>query len=49
MAASYVEMGACSLEARIVESQQSAVTRQWPLNDNRGRVFPALSVLRSCK
>jgi hypothetical protein len=27
---------AYSLRARIVESQQSAVTWQWPINNNRG-------------
>jgi hypothetical protein len=27
------------VKARIVESQQVAVTRQWPVNNNRGMVF----------
>jgi hypothetical protein len=33
-----------SLKARIVESQQLAVTRQRPVNNNRGIVFCAQSV-----
>jgi hypothetical protein len=35
---------AYSLKARIVESQQPAVTRQWPLNNNRGMVISVQSV-----
>jgi hypothetical protein len=37
---------AYSLKARNVESQQSAVTRQWPINNNRGMVFSTWSGLR---
>jgi hypothetical protein len=32
------------LKARIVESQQLAITSQWPINNNRGTVFCAESV-----
>jgi hypothetical protein len=35
---------AYSPKARTVESQQPAVTRQWPINNNRG-LFSAQSVL----
>jgi hypothetical protein len=34
-----------SLKARIMESQQLAVTRQWPINNSRGMMFFAQSVL----
>jgi hypothetical protein len=37
-------MVAYSLKARIVETQQPAVTRQRPVNDNRGMVFSAQSM-----
>jgi hypothetical protein len=33
-----------SLNARIGESQQLAITRQWPVNNNRGIVFSVQSV-----
>jgi hypothetical protein len=33
------------LKARIVESQQPAITRHWPVNSNKGIVFSAQSVL----
>jgi hypothetical protein len=36
---------AYSLKARTVESQQLAVTMQWPVNNNRGMVFSAQSML----
>jgi hypothetical protein len=35
---------AYSLKAKIMESQQPAVTRQRPINNNIGMVFPAQSV-----
>jgi hypothetical protein len=34
-----------SLKARVVESQQLAITRHWTINNNRGMVFSALSVI----
>jgi hypothetical protein len=39
-----VNIVAYSLKARIMESQQPAVTRQRPVNNNRGIVFSAQSV-----
>jgi hypothetical protein len=35
---------AYSLKAGIVEPQQPVVTRQWPINNNRGMVFSTQSV-----
>jgi hypothetical protein len=35
---------AYSLKSRIMESQQPAVTRQRPVNNNRGKVFSAQCV-----
>jgi hypothetical protein len=40
---------AYSLKARIVESQRPAVTRQRPVNNNRGMVFSAQCVPRRYK
>jgi hypothetical protein len=36
---------AYSFKARIVKSQQPDVTRQWCINNNRGMLFSAMSIL----
>jgi hypothetical protein len=40
----FLHIVAYSLKARIVEPQQPAVTRQQPINNNRGMVFSAQSM-----
>jgi hypothetical protein len=40
---------AYSLKARVVESQQLAITKQRPVSNNRGMVFSTQSVLRCSK